>query len=344
MSESKISCPHCAQHIALDDAWAGQTVNCPVCQQPFVVPGTPPAGVPIPPAPSPSAPGLRISGPSAPPPPLSAPPRPTPAATSAARRAPAGGSRTSGLAVTSLVLSLLGCFGITAIAGIICGHIARRRIRNDPSLTGGGLALAGLIIGYLGLLLCVVSLVMFVIRARELGKEFSAEFEREMAKQAQNQPGQTGEPPIESGMLGMTEKIELPVPEGAVAGNINGQPFTYTKSTLNKAMSMLEVSEGEDFFADREAKIFLFLKPGESVENRTWKINATGTGMNPHVHLSWKAGDQNGVPKTQIVTSGYQLELKTAAITNNTITGSISLKVTGKTPAELKGNFTATVK
>ena len=75
-------------------------------------------------------------------------------------------THTSGLAIASLVLSCLtvplgplGC-----IPGIICGHIARSKCSEDPSLSGAGIALAGLIIGYSFLVLMVlVSGVMFLL-------------------------------------------------------------------------------------------------------------------------------------------------------------------------------------
>ena len=61
----------------------------------------------------------------------------------------------SPLAICSLVfgiLSLVCCASfLTGIPAILCGHAARKRIRNSGgSLTGRGLALAGLITGYLG--------------------------------------------------------------------------------------------------------------------------------------------------------------------------------------------------
>jgi hypothetical protein len=55
-------------------------------------------------------------------------------------------TRTSGLAIASLVFSLIGPVG--SIPAVICGHIALRRVEKTPALKGRGLALAGLIIGY----------------------------------------------------------------------------------------------------------------------------------------------------------------------------------------------------
>lgn len=63
--------------------------------------------------------------------------------------------KTSALAVWSLVLGILSllCFSIlAAIPGVICGHKALSRIKgSNGSLTGGGLAIAGLVTGYIGI-------------------------------------------------------------------------------------------------------------------------------------------------------------------------------------------------
>lgn len=68
--------------------------------------------------------------------------------------------KNSGLAIGSLVLGILGltCFSlISAIPAVICGHIAKDRIkRSGGALAGDGLALAGLITGYLGIAFAIV--------------------------------------------------------------------------------------------------------------------------------------------------------------------------------------------
>ena len=70
-----------------------------------------------------------------------------------------GQTKTSGLAIWSLVLGILGltCFWLlTAIPAVICGHVAYSRIkRSSGALAGEGLALGGLITGYLSVALSV---------------------------------------------------------------------------------------------------------------------------------------------------------------------------------------------
>jgi len=74
-------------------------------------------------------------------------------------------TRTNVLAIVSLVVSL---FSITtgfttSIIAVICGHIARKQIKEDPSYTGDGMALAGLIIGYLGIGLIVGVIAFYIV-------------------------------------------------------------------------------------------------------------------------------------------------------------------------------------
>jgi len=74
-------------------------------------------------------------------------------------------TKTSGLAIASLICSL-GNFLIIPfgfIPGIICGHLAMKQLAREPGLKGRGLAQAGLILGYLGLVLLVVVVVVLVV-------------------------------------------------------------------------------------------------------------------------------------------------------------------------------------
>lgn len=83
---------------------------------------------------------------------------------------PAGEEK--GLAIASFVLGVVGflCFGpFAGIPAIICGHIARSRVRWSPAQYGGsGFALAGLILGYLSWIVPVIILSGLMLPA--LGK------------------------------------------------------------------------------------------------------------------------------------------------------------------------------
>ena len=128
MSEYKFSCPACGQNILCDTTQVGTQIACPGCNATIAVPKETAGTADV---------STRTDIP---------PALPGNIATTA--------QRTSGLAIASLVCSLsslITCVGW--LPGIICGHLAKSRIRRNPSLKGSGLATAGLIIGYLILML-----------------------------------------------------------------------------------------------------------------------------------------------------------------------------------------------
>jgi hypothetical protein len=154
MSQWKFSCPSCGQHFSGDFGYCGREITCSVCQTSFTVP-SPGSAAPV--QSGTNAPGrpqrTTVSLPASIP---RFPPRAEPA--------PVGPRKTSGLALASVICSagsfILIPFGF--IPGIICGHMARKRLAHEPLLGGAGLAKAGLILGYvaLGLYLAGALLVL----------------------------------------------------------------------------------------------------------------------------------------------------------------------------------------
>jgi hypothetical protein len=143
MSEFRFACPHCGQRISGDASYQSHEITCPACQQILTVP----------------APAKR-------------------AATSAAADAPTvsiqpGLGKLSTLALVSFV-SAFG-LGIGSIPGIICGHLAKARMRKDPSLAGKGLATIGIIVSYSFLVLALAFLVVgFAVYAPRRGHQLTA--------------------------------------------------------------------------------------------------------------------------------------------------------------------------
>jgi Domain of unknown function (DUF4190)/zinc-ribbon domain len=106
--------------------------------------------------------------------PVTPPPAAIPAST-AAPAAPAAGTAspppgfippptTSGKAVASLLFGFLFFAFPFAVAAIILGHLALREIRKSAGrITGHGIAIGGLVLGYLGLLLIPIALIGLAI-------------------------------------------------------------------------------------------------------------------------------------------------------------------------------------
>ena len=66
----------------------------------------------------------------------------------------------NGYAIASLVLSLVSLSGIGSILAIVCGNMEKRQIRTEGG-EGSGLATAGIIIGWVGLVLVSVDAIFF---------------------------------------------------------------------------------------------------------------------------------------------------------------------------------------
>jgi hypothetical protein len=84
--------------------------------------------------------------------------------------------KTNGLAVASLVVSLVSamlllCYGVgglTAVVGAVLGHVAKRQIRTRGE-GGGGMATAGIVVGWCVTALALALVVFVVWLFRHIG-------------------------------------------------------------------------------------------------------------------------------------------------------------------------------
>jgi len=94
------------------------------------------------------------------PPPPPAPPRSSQLAVTDIWTPP----KTNALAIASLVLSLFWLGGLGSVGAVVLGHMAKREIATSGGRqTGGSLATAGLAIGYIGLALMALYLLLYVL-------------------------------------------------------------------------------------------------------------------------------------------------------------------------------------
>jgi hypothetical protein len=346
MSDFKFSCPTCGQHISCDTSNVGMTVACPACNTALVVPPPPQAAPPAPP-------GLSIAASQA---------RHTAAEashsaevmsrthaqpTAPSSRAP-GGGKTSGLAIASLVCSLTGCLGF--IPGIICGHLARRNIRRDPSLKGGGLALAGLIISYLSLASCAfalvfgVSSIMAVFKSPEFKKAVADAQKQQLQTQANHASTTTNtSAPQES--LWNLNLITAQFPDQPAAGKIHNLPFTVENATAQNGVITLH----GDADSGIQVMIFTFMNGDEPFTGKNYDISPAGadafTGKMPHIHMTWKNPDGSGTGSKAYPTGfALKLQLAAAADADGKIPGKIYVCLPDNEQSYVAGNFTLEVK
>ena len=73
-------------------------------------------------------------------------------------------SRTSGLAIVSLIAGILFCFFVTPVVAVVTGHLALDQIGDsDGTVKGRGMAIAGATLGWIFLSLALLGVVGWVI-------------------------------------------------------------------------------------------------------------------------------------------------------------------------------------
>jgi hypothetical protein len=140
----------------------GGTNFCEKCGSPIAIGSAPEAvpsahaqpayGAPPPPPPPPAAPAPGTY----PPPSYPAPGYPTPGYAGP----PPAVAPSNGFSIASLVLGIVWVFGVGSILAVIFGFVARKQIRESGGRqSGGGLALAGIILGFVG----IAGLILWII-------------------------------------------------------------------------------------------------------------------------------------------------------------------------------------
>ena len=136
----RFACPHCGKAAEVEEAYAGRRGPCPSCGQMIEVPQPG------------SAAGRFV--------------------TAAAQGATAAGGepaaaepvKTSPWSIASLVCGLLFCLGITGILAISFGILGIRQVNaSQGRLKGRGLAIAGIILGGLFGIVCVIGLLLAIL-------------------------------------------------------------------------------------------------------------------------------------------------------------------------------------
>jgi len=264
--------------------------------------------------------------------------------------------RTSRLAIASLICSI-GSFIIIPlgfIPGIICGHMAKKRIAQDASLGGRGLAKAGLIVGYVALgiqglvVLAVLGFATLIgVRVAQQMPVPSGQTAPMMRVQRPRPPGQAGRPveaAAESGPVdttpdaaGWTLQLKsASIPAGPVTGRIKGRDFNSEKASLENGF--LSFRQGADFFADLEMSVVLFVNIPAELSGKTFTVPKQESGGNPHIWMKWKPTGKD-VPEQKSWMDGYAMQLEFGRMLNGKLPGKIYLCVPDEEKSFIRGTF-----
>lgn len=337
MNEFEFTCPACGQTIVADSRDCGQPSTCPHCQLALTVPSAPAAAATSPPNP----PVVQ---------------------------------RTSKLAIASLVCGLFMCLG--SIPGIICGHMARRRIRRDPTLKGLGLANAGLILSYLCLVVNAGLLGSCGYRTYTASRQAWREVQQQVTAQMQTNTAKPSVPVDDNTQLEMAEETITndPADDGA-AKDMAPAPAPVTNHTSSPApaepvaartgwtLDLLQADfpnhsvsgtfrgtpflgktfrlrGGSLFIGSREGSswsIALGVKKGDPVAETSYTVQPSDAAPACRISLGWR---EEGNPTMQRIAKGYAMKLEFGKARGNRLPGKLYLCLPDGHQSYLAGRFT----
>jgi hypothetical protein len=241
-------------------------------------------------------------------------------------------------------LGLLGC-----VPAIFYGHAALGEI-NARRLRGKGLAIAGLIIGYLCTLLALLGLGV-LLYVKTTGKPLNLRSPR-TTFQPQASPGRGPFPnpvnppqppsmpvppprPVDPPVT--TDPRTVRIASSPASGTLQGKPFTPDKATLRG--SILTFEQGKDFIPDANLTIFI-MSAGGSLQGKTLLVTPKTVGMLPHVSFMHR----EAMPQGGSLVGDYVMRLEFGKQTGSTISGKLYFEAPRSYNTTVSGTFSAEVK
>lgn len=75
---------------------------------------------------------------------------------------------TNGMSIAALVLGILWIYGVGSILSLIFGYISLGQIKRDPRQKGKGMAIAGVVLGWVGIVGAII-VIAFIVYAAQSG-------------------------------------------------------------------------------------------------------------------------------------------------------------------------------
>ena len=262
-------------------------------------------------------------------------------------------ARTSRLAVASLICSI-GSFLVIPfgfIPGIICGHMAKKRIARDSTLAGRGLAKAGLIVGYASLGVQCVALVAFLMFVRAtVARQMSAALAQNppMARDQRERPSaapgglphagaKRGPADTTPDAAGWTLQLKsVRIPDSPVSGRVKGSDFVSEKTSLQGGL--LKFARGAEAVPDLEMEVALPVTLSGQLSEKTFTVPSKSPGGNPKISMQCKQAGKD-TPEEMSWMEGYAMKLEFGKMLNGRLPGKIYLCVPDEEKSFVRGTF-----
>lgn len=319
MAEFQSDCPHCKQPLALDDAWAGQELQCPLCQKSFIAPG--------------GAAPARQAGPVLPP--VGGYTRNQLTGTSRVARKESGAVKKWAITAAVVVVLGAGAWAVVTYWPDLSKRFSSKADTGTPASNAGEAGPA---------------------TSAGPGAEVAAAGQDQPAPAvAEGRYGKVpgaratpaeGATPKELPVVPPTWTLDLTaakIPESRVNGSISGTNFLCDSAKLNVVGPnlVLNLRQGQETVPERDLIIYLHPKAGENISGRTWEITAEMKGATvPQVMKRWRS-DPRFAPATKSFASGYAMKLEFGQIKDGQAPGKIFLALPDKEQTVAAGVFTA---
>lgn len=249
---------------------------------------------------------------------------------------------------------------VASVVGVVLGHKARGQIKRGLATSGAGMALTGIILGYVAIAgaaamvaIAVVAGFMGYRAARDQMGQPPANVRSVPVMPERAEParggqrgdrvtrpgGERGQPaPVRrapSDPPVTTDPASATIPDARASGTIGREPFRVERAEFNPFLNTLTLQESAD--RSKRLTIFFFPSEGESALGRVWTMAASAQGNRPHVHYS--GGGQGGVEM-----NNYALRVEFGQPQGGRVTGKIFLELPNSTGVQLAGTFEATVR
>jgi hypothetical protein len=302
MADFKFSCPHCTISVECDELWCGHEIQCPSCHKEFVVPQKP-AGPPH--ASLASAkqgqPKLSIG-------------------TSQAQHS----SSTKAVAPQAAALE----------------HKLQQAKSGQRSPV-----MKWVTVGIVVVVLAVGGVFAYGPAKDWLAKRAEAKRLASAPPPPTNAAPAEPEPPPPPKELPVLPAVwtldvaQANIPEGKANGSISGTNFIVESALCTP--QLLSLYEGAARSPDRALMVYLNLKPGESLTNRTFTVSSDARSKDVRqVMKLWKTNPRFAA-HTKAFSTGYAMKLELGQLTSNMISGKIFLALPDPEQSVVAGQFRA---
>lgn len=151
------------------------------------------------------------------------------------------------------------------------------------------------------------------------------------------EPARTAKPAAPKPVWTMS-LARMRIPESAASGKIHGKDFLVASAEFQNGV--LTLRQGEDTFPDLALTIFLFLKEGETVEGKKFRVTPKDGFGSPHVHVKWREKKGEGMPKSETFMKEYAMVLELGKKQRGKIPGKIYACMPDESRSFVAGTFT----